>query len=306
MLSVDGVSETKSTTTSLDVYSLKFIGCRDIYPIAIVRPLQKNSVNHETQFNAVLLTVLNADLVLKALIGDNPKRAFLRYALQHSARCACEYCFESGISLKDANEDEATSPILNKIQQQKKDIQQEINFLLAMNERDNLKTLHNLLKYLNDAEAVAKKQKSSHIVWPANTMNGESRTKQKIMDIVEKIEAGNEMTPLEKKGIKGKSPVLDIEYFDFVLHIPTEYMHLYSLGVMKRLIELSFNVGEKRTRITKRPLCSPTMFDECMKKVKSVREFSRRSRKLDLAVMKAQELRNLGICFPHCNKMLSG
>ena len=177
-----------------------------------------------------------------------------------------------------------------------------------MNETEHLKTLHDLLKYLDEAESVAKRQtKSSHIVWPANTINGESRTKEKIIEIVEKIEAGDEMTPSEKKGIKGRSPLLNIDYFDFVLHVPTEYMHLYALGVVKRLIELCFNVGENRSRITKRPLCQPSLFNELMKKVKSVREFSRRARKLDLAVMKAQELRNIGlIYFPIVTKCLEG
>ena len=119
-LSVDGVSETKSTTTSLDVYTLKFEGCREIFPIKIVRPLSKNIVNHEEQFHSVLTAILTANLVLKAIIGDNPKRAFLRFALQHSARCACEYCFESGVSLKDAAEQGDTSPIVKKIQEEKK------------------------------------------------------------------------------------------------------------------------------------------------------------------------------------------
>ena len=304
MLSLDGVSETKSTTTSLDVYSLKFEGCRDIYPIKIVRPLQKGYVNNEEQLDLVLRAVLIADLIIQAVIGDNPKRAFLKFSLQHSARFSCEYCFESGVSLKDATEED-TSPIVKKIQQQKKDIRQQIDNLIECNDTVHLDTLRELLKYLDQAESLAKKQKSSHIVWPANTIEGESRTTEKILEIVERIEAGDEMLPSDKKGIKGRSPLLNIENFDFVIHVPTEYMHSFALGLVKRMIELCFNVGENRSRIITRPLSTTELFNDCMKNVKVFHECSRRARKLDLAVMKAQELRNIGIFyFPIVTKCL--
>lgn len=306
-MSLDGISETKSTNTSLDVYSIKFEGCRDVYPIKIIKPFQKNSVNQNEHLISVLSAVIAADLVLKAIVADNPKRAFLKYSLQHSGRCGCEYCFESGVSFKDAVEED-TLPIVKKIQNQKKDIKEQINFLQQCNDTEHIQTLHDLLKHLNEAEAVAKKQhKSSHIVWPASTMNGENRTKEKILEIAEQIEAGNELTPAEKKGIKGKSPILNIEYFDFVIEIPAEYMHLLALGVVKRLIELCFNVGENRSRVIKRPLTQPTLFNEIMEKIKMFKEFSRRARKLDLSVMKAQELRNFLIFyFPIVTKCLEG
>ena len=107
------------------------------------------------------------------------------------------------------------------------------------------------------------------------------------------MEAGEELNHSEKKGIKGRSLLLDIDYFDYILSVTTEYMHLVCLGVVKRLLELTFAVGESRTRLMKRPLTCPSAFNKLMKKILSTREFSRRAWKLDLAVMKAQELRNL-------------
>ena len=59
------------------------------------------------------------------------------------------------------------------------------------------------------------------------------------------------------------------------------------------MLELTFSVGENRTRMTKRRLSSPSMYNELMKFVKSTREFSRRSREMDFAVLKAQEMRNI-------------
>ena len=171
-----------------------------------------------------------------------------------------------------------------------------------------IESLKSIVKDLDEAEKMGKKQRvSSHIVWPANTMNGEPRTKEKTLEIVEKIESGQEMSASEKKGIKGRSLLLDLDYFDYVLSIPTEYMHLLSFGVVKRLLELCFSVGESRPRITKRPLTPPHEFNELIKNTKMFKECSRRGRKLDLSVMKAQELRNVVIFFfPFITQCLHG
>ena len=293
ILSLDGVSESKSTSTSLDVYSIKFKGCREIYPVKIIRPLNKNTIDLEYHFSSVLSDLLARNMELLFLVADNPKRSFMRYSMQHSAKFTCEYCFEFGVSLKDITE-EIVSPIIKKIEQQRTEIKLQIESLLSPDDNDQIENLNAILIHLDEAESIAKKQhKASHVVWPVTTFNGEIRTKEIFLDIVEQIEAGEELTPFEKKGIKGRSPLLDIDSFDYVLQLPTEYMHIVSLGVVKRLLELCFSCGENRPRITKRPLSSPSLFNELMKKVKVPRESSRRARQLDLAVMKAQELRNV-------------
>ena len=92
--------ETKSTMVSLDVYSIKFDGCRDVYPLKIIRPVCKHPIDLKEQFKLVLNSVTSFNLRLKALVGDNPKRSFFRDSLQHSATNACEYCFSCGISFK--------------------------------------------------------------------------------------------------------------------------------------------------------------------------------------------------------------
>lgn len=297
MMSLDGVSESKSTTVSLDVYSVKFKGCRCIYPLKIIRQIDKLSVDNRKEFASVLSALIASHLIIQALIADNPKRAFLRNSLQHSGRHSCEYCFESGMLFTSQSAEEILS-FLKNIEQQKKELRQQIELLETTNDSVQIDSLKSIIKHLNDAESMAKKRKKcSHIVWPANTFNGERRTKEKVLDIVEKIESGQEMSKEEKKGIKGRSIMLNLDYFDYVIGITTEYMHLVALGVVKRLLEVSFAVGETRTRIIKRPLASPSIFNECMKTIKFFHEFSRRARKLDLAVMKAQELRNVVLFF---------
>ena len=74
-------------------------------------------------------------------------------------------------------------------------------------------------------------------------------------------------------------------------------MHLVCLGVVKRAVELTFKVGDNRDRITKRKLSPPQLYNELIKAVQVVREFSRRCRNLDFGVMKAGDFRNLILFF---------
>lgn len=298
-LSLDGVNESKSSTVSLDVYTMKFEGCRDIFPIKIIRPINKYQIDLQEQFSLVLNSVESYNLILQALIGDNPKRAFFRNSSQHSATNGYEYCFESGVSFKQIVEIDSAKFVKN-IQIQKRKISEQISGLSEIDNCDQIESLKSILQDLDQAEKIGKKiRQSSHIVWPANTMFGELRTKEKTLDIVEKIEAGEEISHSERKGIKGRSLVLNLDYFDYVISIPAEYMHLLSLGVVRRLLELTFSVGETRSRNIKRPLTLPNQFNELIQSTKFFKELSRRARKLDLSVMKAQELRNVLIFFSH-------
>lgn len=290
---MDGVAEAKSNSVSLDVYSIKFSVCRDIYPVKIIRPLVKGHVDHLAEFASVIDSIIDKGLKIKTVVADNPKRAFVRNSMQHSAKYACEYCFQSGVSCSTAAPDDASS-IAQKIKDQRTDIARTLDNL---SDPVQIQCLQELLNKLEETEKLVHKKKRGHIVWPASTMNGTMRTKAEIVEIVRQLEAGNEMTSSEMKGIKGNSRLLQIDDFDFVFSIPTEYMHSVPLGVVKRLLEVCFSVGESRPRITKRPLSSPLMFNELMKDIKFFKESSRRARKLDLAVLKAQELRNILLFF---------
>ena len=117
--------------------------------------------------------------------------------------------------------------------------------------------------------------------------------------MIEIINLMNEraVTPDEAKGIVGKSPLLDLEYFHFVKDITGEYLHCVCLGVTKRLTELTFDVGNLRPRITNRKLSLASNFNTLMIGIKVPGEFSRRVRALDFAVMKGQEFRNLILFF---------
>ena len=141
------------------------------------------------------------------------------------------------------------------------------------------------------------KNHSKRVCWPSSTANGTPRTKAGILMIVEKIENNEPMSAEDKEGIKGRSFFLNLDDFDFVLDIPVEYLHSVCLGSVKRLVILTFAVGETRERKTKRKLSNPADFNELIANVLSPREFPRRVRDLDITVYKAAEYRNLILFF---------
>ena len=135
-------------------------------------------------------------------------------------------------------------------------------------------------------------------MWPKTSANGPPRTREEILEIIEKIDNGQEMTIDEAKGIQGRSVLFDIPYFDFTYDVNVDYLHTLCLGVVKRSVELTFKVSsDSRRRVTKRPLSSPHSFNRQISLVKVVREFNRRVRELDFAVYKGQEFRNILLFF---------
>lgn len=295
-MSIDGVSESKSTSISLDVYSIKFEECRTIYPLRIVRPLKKNVIDNAEQLSLVVNDLYDNDCTLTQLICDNPKRAQAKQCLCFSSWHPCEYCTCKGTKIV-TNALHIAKQKKN-IELQRKAVTEKIDNLRQSEpeNRSEIKNLENIVKDLNESEQKLK-SKLSNIVWPKSSQNATKRTRQEIQDIIEKIENDQVMTKDEMKGITGRSVLFDIPNFDFVLNVPVEYLHCVCIGVCKRCVELTFNVGDARTRVTKRKLCSASQFNALIKHIKVVREFNRRVRDLDFAVYKGQEFRNMLLFF---------
>ena len=117
---------------------------------------------------------------------------------------------------------------------------------------------------------------------------------ERILQTVEDIDM---LTEEEKEGVMGYSPFMDYPGFDFINGFVVEYLHHICLGVTKRMVELTFSVGETRKRLTKRKLSSPNLFNRKMAIQKVVSEFGRRGRNLDFKIMKGEEFRNLTLFF---------
>ena len=245
-LSLDGVQESKSSSVSLDIFSVSFQNCRTVYPIRIVRPINKYKLDEQNQIKEVIDDINSCRCHLINCICDNPKRSNLRCALCHSAYYACEYC------------------------------EAKAQYITGLDPKNKVR---------------------GHLTWPFSTYHGPQRTMESIMEIVGKIENGQKLTRDEAKGFTGTSHLLHQKKFSLINNLPCEYMHLTCIGVIKRMVELSFNVGDSRKRNTKRKLSDVSLYNELISCVKFLREFSRRHRNLDVGVMKAQEFRNIGLFF---------
>ena len=284
-ISCDGMSESKSSNISLDVYSSKFLYCKSIFPHKIVRPLRKYPIDNLVQFSEFLDDLTENDMRIKQYIADNLKRATGKNCLNHAASFPCEYCFSRAVRFQPKVSGKNRRKQFKKIRQKLRN--------LTENDSD----FEELEKELEETENNMNIKKKSHLVWPSSTMNGEPRTTEKIREIVERLESGERLQPEESKGVVGRSPLMNLPGFDMVRDSPTEYLHSVCLGTTKRMLILTFSVGETRTRVTKRKLSSPVTFNNLMQLVKFVREFNRRNRELDLSVMKGQELRNVVIFY---------
>jgi hypothetical protein len=93
-------------------------------------------------------------------------------------------------------------------------------------------------------------------------------------------------------GLVGRSPLLQVPGFDPVTGVVADAMHLIYLGVAKRLLHLTFNIGTARDRgLAERRLdINPLSFMLIQQKVPS--DFPRRTREYD-PHWKASEYRNL-------------
>ena len=132
------------------------------------------------------------------------------------------------------------------------------------------------------------------LTWPPVTMNGRPRTITAIRRIVNSIEEGDDnLTTNDLKGIKGRSVLLDLENFDFIMDAPCEYMHVVCLGLVKPMLQFTYKIGSNKQRVTNRPRSDPKLFNDLISLVQVFREFSRRCRNLDTSIYKAQEYRNV-------------
>ena len=228
-------------------------------------------------------------------VGDKPKRSDAKDCKSSCSWYPCEYCTAKGVKVNVSDNTMAKKKIEQQILLIEDQINQCQNEALSPERTQKLENLFSLKNELN--KSVKALNRKSNILYPFSTMNSQNRTRRDILDIVTRIENGESLTIDESKGIKGRSVLLDVPNFNFVYDSPAEYMHLGCLGVIKRLVELTFSCGQKRQRNTTRKLSSTSLFNKLMLATKVTNEFSRRARSLDFSFFKAQEYRNLCLFF---------
>ena len=300
-LSLNGILEAKSSFTSLDVYSLAFNHCRSVYPVRIIRPCEKYKYDEQMELKKVLDDINDNNYILDCGFFDNLKRAIIRCAKNHAGKYACEYCFNGAITYLDLSKKAVTS-IEKRYKAQENQLSQQLSQLEeSETENEEVNILKEQLQNLSqEKEKEIQKIGRKQLTWPASTRTGNLRTVENITAIVNEIIENPDILKRDPdfcKGIKGKSLFLEQPSFHPIDDNPCEYMHSLCLGVIRRLLCLTFSVGENRERVTKRKLSNPKLFNDLIRNIQVVREFGRRCRTLDFGVMKAAEFRNILIFF---------
>ena len=288
--------------SSIDTYSVTFNHCRNIYPIRLIKPCDKFKYDEQKELEHVLSDINSNDIVIDCGVFDAIKRSTMLCIKGHSAWFPCQYCESSAVQYY--NHTKASLAAEKEFNDEARRLSQELSQMEQTqgidNDSEEIVNLRERLANVNTEKENLLKQLKKQLCWPSSTMSGTPRTIDGIREVANAIEENPDLVKTDPeycKGIKGKSLFLDQPYFNMISDAPCEYMHLVCLGVVRRMLVLTFKVGETRERITKRKLTPPKLFNDLIKLIQVVREFSRRCRNLDLSVMKAAELRNILIFF---------
>lgn len=95
-------------------------------------------------------------------------------------------------------------------------------------------------------------------------------------------------------GIKGPTPLLQLPGFDIIWGMLPEYMHNTCLGVVRDLVEMTFQAdgGAYKKRRHNNPMISAEVFNRAMVSTRVPSEFQRATRALSQGSWKAEEYRN--------------
>ncbi len=228
-LSIDGIPESRSSGLSLEVLSIRFYGCDNIYSIGILQPGRKGVKDKdEILLRPFVEDLPVTDLELKLVVADAPKRASIQGLRTHAATYGCPYCYSRKIEGK----------------------------------------------------------------FPSSTFRGEERTNAEVRRIAEAIQVGEAG---ETRGVRGRSLLASVASLDIINDVPADGMHLVCLGVVRRMMNVTFKSG-KRAILPYEP-AEVAPFNDAIKACKSLAKFSRRPRDFDVAIYKSEEYRNLTLVY---------
>ena len=92
-MSLDGVPQSKSGGISMEVLSVRFIECRTVYTVAILKPMRKRmGICDDVILEPLLEGERLGHVEIRRVVADAPKRASLQGLKQHSATYSCPYC----------------------------------------------------------------------------------------------------------------------------------------------------------------------------------------------------------------------
>ena len=129
VLSCDGVADSNSSNVSLDVFSISFPECSNIYPITTIRPTKKSSVDFKAEVTKILQEMREENVIIKNVSADKPMRSLLKNCKGHGAYQSCEYCRSTAEYFQDPVSKELFQRHLEKSAKLKDELNKEIERL---------------------------------------------------------------------------------------------------------------------------------------------------------------------------------
>lgn len=99
-MSMDGVAVSKSSGRTIQVISIQFPGCKNVYPVVLATPYNKHKMPVQYVLDDFLSQLQRASLEVTSLVADSPMRAKLLGITLHSGWRSCPYCTTRGIRTK--------------------------------------------------------------------------------------------------------------------------------------------------------------------------------------------------------------
>jgi hypothetical protein len=259
-LAIDGISESKSTSISLVVFAIRFLDCRNVYPIAITRPSHGYKFDREKTLEMVIKDLNDNGITVIKCIADTPERKKLKKLKAMNGFHGCDICVARGASIY-CKTGESVPRGKNK-RKNKGGGGATVRVIAHPKKFGQCATLRKNASFKRLGE-----------LWNSWTLK--ERT-----DNVDKLQGIQGLTLLHT--LAGPPDVIEF--------CPPEYMHFLCLGVAKTLIELTFEVTSSK-KLRRRPRMKLAPLDKLLKSIKLPSEMARRTRPMDLSSWKADELK---------------
>ena len=228
----DGIPLTHTTGgKSLDVTTIRFYGCKSIYPLMLFEAGTTSSLSINDYFKPLVDELNSLGVNVRFIIMDAPFRAYARNLKKPGGYFCCEICTAEGI------------------------------------------------------------YKGGTVSYPYMTSTAPFRTHLDYVRIGEELD-NNTGKVTQSYGIKGSTPLTNLNNFDLILQIPPDYMHLVCLGVEKRMFENFFGPSTEEKTENMELKSRLKNVNIHLPHIKVPSEFSRTTSKMHVAKLKSEELRN--------------
>lgn len=120
VISIDGVSESKSGGSSAEIVSFSFQGCRHVYPVYMCRKSEKGQiVDYNILIGKHVLDMQSVGVAVEMVVADSVAVAKLLCMRSHAAFYSCRYCKREGNSFAQTQGRKKPSPLAARRQTKK-------------------------------------------------------------------------------------------------------------------------------------------------------------------------------------------